>query len=82
MPHNWWNRKTLVLAAAAVVLACTMGFAATGLSYPEPVASAALGPDWQCSRVAFVLMTCSRVKSSQAVPVRVAKIPVCAGLRT
>ena len=62
MPHNWWTRKTLVLAAATVALACVIGFAAIGVSYPEPVASATLGPDWQCSRLAFVFTTCSRVK--------------------
>ena len=26
MPHNWWTRKTLVLAAAAVALASAIGF--------------------------------------------------------
>lgn len=82
MPHNWWTRKSLVLAAAVVLLACTIGFVAIGLSYPEPVASAALGPDWQCSRLAFVFTTCSRVKNSQAELVRLAKMPVCARQRT
>jgi hypothetical protein len=81
MPNNWWAHK-IVLAAAAVVLACVIGFATFGLSTPEPVLSAALGPDWQCSRMAFVFTTCSRVKNSQSVPVRVAKIPVCGRLRT
>lgn len=81
MPRNWWTRKYLVLAAA-VALACAVGFATFGLSAPEPVLSAALGPDWQCSRLAFVFTTCSRVKHSQATPVRLAKIPVCGRLRT
>ena len=82
MPHNWWTRKTLVLAAAAVALACVIGFVAIGVSYPEPVARATLGPDWQCSRLAFVFTTCSRVKHTEAMPVRMAKNPVCARLRT
>ena len=82
MPHNWWTRKTLVAAAAVVVIACAIGFAAAGLSHPEPVASAALGPDWQCSRLAFLFTTCSRVKNSQAAPVHVVKIPGCGRLRT
>lgn len=82
MPHNWWTRRTLVLAAVAISLACATGFAAAGLPYPEPVASAALGPDWQCSRLAFVFTTCSRVKHTQALAVRLAKIPVCSRLRT
>ena len=64
MPRNWWTRKNLVLAAAAVALAF-IGFVVIGVSYPEPAASAALGPDWQCSRLAFVFTTCSRVKHSR-----------------
>ena len=82
MPHNWWTRRSLVLAAATVALAGAIGFFAIGVSYPEPVASAALGPDWKCSRLAFVFTTCSRVKHTEATPVRVAKIPVCGRLRT
>jgi adenine-specific DNA methylase len=81
MPRNWWTRKNLVLAVAIVALAF-MGFVVMGVSYPEPAASAALGPDWQCSRLAFVFTTCSRAKHTQFMPIRVAKIPVCARLRT
>ena len=81
MPSNWWTRKNLVLAAAVVVLAF-IGFVVIGVSYPEPAASAALGPDWQCSRRVFVFTTCSRAKHSQSMAVRVAKIPVCGRLRT
>jgi adenine-specific DNA methylase len=81
MPHNWWTRKYLVFAAAVVALAF-IGFVAIGVSYPEPTASAALGPDWHCSRLAFVFTTCSRAKHSQSMAVRVAKIPMCGRLRT
>ena len=81
MPNNWWTRKALVVTAA-VALACAAGFAALGVSRPEPALSAALGPDWQCSRLAFVFTTCNRVKHSQITPVRFAKIPVCGRLRT
>ena len=35
MPHNWWTRKNLVLAAAVVALAF-IGFIVIGVSYPEP----------------------------------------------
>ena len=72
MPSNWWTRKNLVLAAAVVALAF-IGFVVIGVSYPEPAASAALGPDWQCSRLAFVWTTCIRLKRAEAVEVRVAK---------
>jgi adenine-specific DNA methylase len=81
MPSNWWIRTNLVLAAAVVALAL-IGFVVIGVSYPEPAASAALGPDWQCCRLAFVFTTCSRAKHSQSMAVRVAKIPVCGRLRT
>jgi hypothetical protein len=82
MPRPWWTRKYLVLAVVA--LACAVAFFATGLSYSEPAASAALGPDWQCSRLALVFTTCSRMKHSQAlvVPVRIAKVAACSRLRT
>jgi len=82
MPHNWWTRRSLVLAATAAALASAIGLFATEVSYPEPVARATLGPDWQCSRLAFVFTTCSRGKHTEATPVRVAKSQVCARLRT
>jgi len=53
-----------------------------GVSYPEPAASAALGPDWHCTRLAFVFTTCNRGRHSQAATVRLAKIPVCGRVRT
>jgi hypothetical protein len=81
MPSNWWTRKIIVLAAAVAALAF-IGFVVIGVSYPEPTASAALGPDWHCSRLAFVFTTCSRAKHSQSMAVRVAKIPMCGRLRT
>lgn len=82
MPSNWWTRKYLIVGAGIIALACASSVAAFGLSTPEPAASAALGPEWQCSRLIFVFTTCSRIKHSQARPLRLAKIPVCARLRT
>ena len=52
MPHYWWTRKNLVLAAVAAL--AFAGFIMIGVSDPEPAAGAALGPDWHCSRLAFV----------------------------
>ena len=80
MSHSWWTRKYLVLAAAVAL--ALIGCVVVGVSYPEPAASAALGPDWQCSRMAFVFTTCSRFKDSRLTAVRLAKIPVCGRLRT
>ena len=80
MLPNWWTRRNLVLAAIAV-LACVIGLAMSGWPAPEPVASSALGPDWQCSRLAFVFTTCSRIRHTRAAIVRLAKVPACARLR-
>lgn len=82
MIHNWWTLKGFVIAAAIVLFACVAGVAATGLVYPEPVSSAALGPDWQCSRLAFVWTTCRRVTHARPASVRLAKVQACPRLRT
>lgn len=85
MSPNWWTRISLsfVLAAGVVALTCAVGLAAFGLSAPEPAASAALGPDWYCSRLAFVFTSCSRIKHTRsATPFRIARIPMCGRLRT
>jgi hypothetical protein len=60
MTFHFWTRKGLVLSVAIVTLAAIAGAVSLGLAYPEPVSSAALGPDWQCTRLAFVLTTCRR----------------------
>jgi hypothetical protein len=65
MTRNWWTPKNLIFVAAMMSLACVAAFVVVGLAYPEPVSSATLGPDWQCSRLAFVWTTCSRLKNAQ-----------------
>jgi hypothetical protein len=77
MPHNWWNRKQLVFALALVSFACVIALVAAGLAGPEPLQSAALGPHWQCSRLAFVFTICSRVSEAERTTVRVAREPEC-----
>lgn len=80
MNHHWWKR--FVFAAAIASLAC-VAIVAIGLAYPEPVSSAELGPDWQCSRLAFVWTTCIRLKRAQSASVvRLAREPVCQRPRT
>ena len=81
MIHNWWTPKGFVFAVAMVSLACAAVIVAIGMAYPEPVSNAALGPDWQCSRVAYVWTTCSRPKHAEAASVRLAGEPVCRRLR-
>jgi len=70
MTRNWWTAKNLVFVAAIVSLACVAAVMAIGLAHPEPVSNAALGPDWQCSRLAFVWTTCTRLTRAGAASVR------------
>jgi hypothetical protein len=60
-----------------VSLACVATFAVIGLAHPEPVSSATLGPDWQCSRLAFVWTTCTRLKNAKAASADIAREPAC-----
>jgi hypothetical protein len=72
MISKLWSRKGAVLAAAVVISACLAALVSSGLPSPEPVSSAALGPDWECSRVAFLFTSCTRtaVAGNRAIRVR------------
>jgi hypothetical protein len=61
MTSQSWTRKGLALSVAILTLAVVAAVVSIALAYPEPVSSAALGPDWQCTRHAFVLTSCSRI---------------------
>jgi hypothetical protein len=85
MAHNVWTAKNLIFIAAIVSLACVAAVVGIGLVYPEPVSSAALGPDWQCSRLAFVWTTCTRLTQARAVRAgreRPVREPACPQRRT
>ena len=77
MIHNWWTLKNFVYAAAITSLTCVAVIVAIKLAYPQPVSSAALGPEWQCTRLAFVWTTCSRVKHTRSASARLAGEPDC-----
>jgi hypothetical protein len=77
MSHDQWTRKNIVRVAAIIAVGCVMAVLAIGLAYPEPVQQAALGPDWQCSRIALVWTTCSRVQQAASSSVRVNKRSAC-----
>src|SRR3954454_21121515 len=66
MPRSWWTRKHLVFMLALVSLACVVAFVVAGLAAPEPLQSAALGPQWQCTRPAFGFTICSGVAGPPA----------------
>ena len=77
MPHNWWTRKHIVFTLAFVSLACVIALVAAGLTFPGPLPGDQIGPDWQCSRLAFVFTICSRVTQADREIARVAREPVC-----
>ena len=75
-PHVW-TRKRLMLSVAIVALAAIAAALSIGLAYPEPVSSAALGPDWQCTRLAFVLTTCTRLVRAETAYAGTREDPAC-----
>jgi hypothetical protein len=52
---------------ALIVAAVTLAFLSLAMAYPKPIASAALGAEWQCTRTAFVWTSCSRIRPTEAV---------------
>lgn len=65
MMSKLWSVKGAALAAAGAAGAVLIAYLSLTLASPESVSSAALGPEWQCSRVAFVLTTCSRATETE-----------------
>ncbi|MGY4160307.1 MULTISPECIES: hypothetical protein [unclassified Bradyrhizobium] len=65
MISKLWSGKGAALAAAGAAGAVLVAYLSLTLASPEPVSSAALGPAWQCSRVAFVVTTCSRTAETE-----------------
>jgi len=82
MIHHLWSHKRGELIAAILMVACIVAVLAVGFTSPEPVTSAALGPDWQCSRVGFVVTTCSRIQRTEPPSVQVRKEQGCPQRRT
>ena len=79
MMTKLWSGKGVALAAAVAASAVLVAILSYAMASPQEVSSAALGPEWQCSRVAFVLTTCTRATGAvdRAMPVR-AKVEECA----
>jgi hypothetical protein len=74
---SWTPRKGVVLSVAIVTLAAIAAAVSIGLAFPEPVSSAALGPDWQCTRLAFVLTTCTRLVRTESALASARKDAAC-----
>jgi hypothetical protein len=58
------THKVAVLIAAWAMFACVAALLSVNLTSPT---SAALGADWQCSRFALVLTTCTPMCAHEAV---------------
>jgi len=71
MISKLWSGKSVALAVALVTFACLVALLSWSLTSPEPVSSASLGPEWQCSRVALVLTTCTRVGQAESGAIQV-----------
>ena len=73
MTPKLWSCKALMLITVIGATACVVALLSIGLTAHEPVTSTALGPEWQCSRFAFVLTTCSRAEHLESASARLRK---------
>jgi hypothetical protein len=73
MIHQLYRRKGLALLAIIVMIGVGLALLSAGNLSHETVASAALGPGWQCSRIAFVVTTCTRDPTPERARVHVAQ---------
>jgi hypothetical protein len=67
MTGTGWTTRKLASIGAAVTLTGAAALLSLALAYPKPISSAALGAEWQCTRTAFVLTSCSRIRPTEAV---------------
>ena len=56
----WQSSRTLAIAVVATVAAG----AAVVVGCPHAVSEPLMGPEWQCSRVAFLVTTCSQSREA------------------
>jgi hypothetical protein len=70
--------RTIAVTVAVVTLVAITAAMAIGLAH-EPVSSGALGPDWQCARLALVFTSCKRIVAAKAAaaPAAEGKAPSC-----
>ena len=67
----------VVVSVGVVALVAVVAAMSIGLAYPEPVSSGALGPDWQCTRLALVFTSCARVVRVEGATTVAAKGALC-----
>lgn len=77
--------RQITLYVVVVMVVAVTAAAAMGLMYTEQVSSGALGPDWQCTRLAFVFTSCSpivrikpaAIEPSTPTPVEAGNVHAC-----
>ena len=78
MTSNFRKYRRVAAWVMVAMLVAVSAAVAMGLSYSEPVSSGALGPDWQCARLAFVFTSCTRVvRLKTAAAEEAGKTPSC-----
>jgi hypothetical protein len=77
MTPTLWTRKQLAFILAIVALLCAVAFLSIGLVHSEPLSDANLGAEWQCTRIAGILTTCSRTNHTVPVVHSSHKSPLC-----
>ena len=77
MTFNFRIPRQIAAGVVIVTLVAVTAAVAMGLAYPETVSSNALGPDWQCTRVAFVFTSCTRVVRLKTAAAEEGKEPAC-----
>jgi hypothetical protein len=55
MPHTLWSRKSLAFIAAMLILGCV-----AVLARSKPFPNSGLSAEWQCSKTAGILITCTK----------------------
>ena len=69
--------RPVAVSVAVVTLVAVAAAMAIGLAHPEPVSSVTLGPDWQCTRLALVFTSCTRVVRFKTEVAEQDKAPSC-----
>jgi hypothetical protein len=61
MTSNFRMSGRIAACVAVVTLVAITAAVAIGMTHPEPVPSGMLGPEWQCTRLALVFTSCTRI---------------------
>jgi hypothetical protein len=62
-----WTRKDIAFIVAILALLSAAAYLSIGLVHSAPFTDANLGAEWQCTRVAGILTTCSKIQTTGSV---------------